>query len=110
MYRTGLESILGLVRHGPVFSIAPCIPASWPGFRIGWRFGTANYDIRVENPARQNRGVASVTLDGTSVDPAAIPLTDDGATHLVVVVIGTPDPDAHEGGRSRRARAGTVSR
>ena len=66
----------------------PCIPSSWPTYSIEWRFGTADYTIVVENPERRCRGVASVELGGSPVDPTAIPLSDDGGVHRVRVVLG----------------------
>ncbi len=90
LYRLGIESILGLIRRGATFAVDPCIPASWPGYAVTWRFGAARYDISVVNPGRQSRGVSGVTLDGSAVDPAAIPLVDDGRVHQVHVVMGTP--------------------
>jgi cyclic beta-1,2-glucan synthetase len=88
MYRAGLESILGLRRHGSTFAIDPCIPSSWPEYAIGWRFGRTRYDIAVSNPARRCRGIGLAELDGTAVDWRAIPLVDDGGTHQVRVVLG----------------------
>jgi cyclic beta-1,2-glucan synthetase len=88
MYRVGLESILGLTRRGAAFAIDPCIPSSWPEYGITWRFGGARYEISVSNPESACRGVAEAELDGVAVDPKAIPLTDDGATHHVRVVLG----------------------
>jgi cyclic beta-1,2-glucan synthetase len=88
MYRVGLESILGLTRRGAAFGIDPCIPSSWPEYGITWRFGGARYEISVSNPESACRGVAEAELDGVAVDPKAIPLTDDGATHHVRVVLG----------------------
>jgi len=90
MYRVALEGILGLERRGAVFSLAPCIPSSWPTYTIDWRFGTSRYAIVVENPDRRCRGVVSAELDGSPVDPAAIPLADDGGEHRVRVVLGHP--------------------
>jgi cellobiose phosphorylase len=90
MYRLGLESILGLRPLGPCFTLAPCIPASWEHFRIVWNHGGCRYRIEVRNPDRRNRGVASATLDGAAVDPAAIPLASDGAEHRLLVVMGEP--------------------
>jgi cyclic beta-1,2-glucan synthetase len=92
MYRLGLESILGLRRRGATFEVAPCIPAEWPGYTIVWRFGGSRYEIAVENPEHRCRGVGRAELDGTAVDPAAIPLVDDGAVHRVRIVIGKPQP------------------
>ncbi|HXT20398.1 MAG TPA: hypothetical protein VN923_06590 [Thermoanaerobaculia bacterium] len=91
LYRAGLESILGLLRQGSTFAVEPCIPASWPAYSIVWRHGRTRYEIAVENPQRRCRGVASAELDGARVDPAAVPLVDDGRTHVVRVVLGDRD-------------------
>ncbi len=88
MYRAGLESILGFRRRGATFEIDPCIPAAWPAYSIAWRFGATRYLIDVVNPERRSRGVAQAVLDGTSVDPRAIPLSDDGGRHELKVVLG----------------------
>ncbi|MEO8195087.1 MAG: glucoamylase family protein [Thermoanaerobaculia bacterium] len=88
MYRVGLEGMLGLARRGACFTLKPCIPSSWPRYAIDWRFGKSRYAIAVENPELRCSGVASVELDGTPVDPDAIPLVDDGRQHRVRVVLG----------------------
>jgi cyclic beta-1,2-glucan glucanotransferase len=88
MYRAGLESILGLRRRGSSFLIDPCIPASWPQYSIDWRNGDTRYAITVSNPDRLCRGVSAAELDGVTVDPRAIPLVDDGGSHMVRVVLG----------------------
>ena len=88
MYRTAIEGMLGLCPNGATFAISPCIPAMWPEYSIDWRTGRTLYRIRVTNPEHRHRGVRSATLDGARVDPAAIPLRDDGETHEVVVVLG----------------------
>ena len=88
LYRTGVESMLGLRRRGATFHIDPCIPSAWPGYDITWRFGASTYQIVVTNPDRQCRGVRSATLDGAPVDGGAIPLVDDGALHDVRIVLG----------------------
>lgn len=103
LYRVGLEGILGLKRRGSCFTLDPCIPSSWLIYSIDWRVGSTHYSISVENPQRRCRGVASAELDGESVDPAAIPLADDGRRHQVRVVIGPAD----EGTRSR-SESGTL--
>jgi cyclic beta-1,2-glucan synthetase len=94
LYRAGLESILGLRRRGATFTVDPSIPASWAAYTIVWRFGRTRYEIAVTNPQRRCRGVASAQLDGARVDPNAIPLVDDGATHKVEVVLGDAEPVA----------------
>jgi cyclic beta-1,2-glucan synthetase len=108
LYRAGLESILGLRRHGATFSVEPCIPAAWPEYAIRWRFGRSRYEIAVTNPLARCGGVARAELDGAPVDPAAIPLVDDGGTHEVRLVLGDPGPAAAKGpgGSGARRRRG----
>jgi cyclic beta-1,2-glucan synthetase len=91
MYRAGLESMLGLRRRGATFVIDPCIPSTWTGYEITWRLHKTRYDISVSNPERRCRGVASAELDGAPVSAAAIPLVDDGAVHVVRIVLGPKD-------------------
>ena len=88
MYRAGLESILGLRRHGRTFELDPCVPSSWPEYAITWRFGRTRYEISVTNPERRCRGIGSAQLDEEDVDPRAIALVDDGGVHEVRVVLG----------------------
>ncbi len=103
MYRAGLESILGLKRHGTSFAMDPCIPTAWPEYSIRWRFGRTDYEISVSNPEHRCRGIAAAELDGSPVDAAAIPLVDDGVTHHVRVVVGVQAP-----GKPGAPRRGTA--
>jgi N,N'-diacetylchitobiose phosphorylase len=51
-YRVALESVLGLrIENGRELVIRPCIPASWPGFRLRYRLpdGVTECEIRVDN-------------------------------------------------------------
>jgi cyclic beta-1,2-glucan synthetase len=86
LYRAGVEWILGLRKEGETLRIDPCIPASWPGFRVTFRHGASTYEISVDN----SPGVASITIDGkvVSSSPPVIQLVDDGASHQVAVRLG----------------------
>src|SRR4029077_18232864 len=89
LYRAGMESILGFRMHVMTFSIDPCIPRSWNGYAITFRYHSAVYKIRVENPANVMRGVALTKIDGKLCEGSAnIPLTDDGAEHNILIVLG----------------------
>ena len=90
MYQAAVEHLLGLHRMGATFSMAPCIPAMWPGFSIRWKIDNTTYRISVVNPGHRCCGVRSVELDGVPVNPDAIPLLDDNRTHDVVVQLGDP--------------------
>jgi cyclic beta-1,2-glucan synthetase len=88
LYRTGIESMLGLRRRGATFGMAPSVPSAWPGYEITWTVDGTRFYITVENPGRVSRGVAGAWLDGMPVNPDAIPLASDGGRHDVRVVLG----------------------
>jgi cellobiose phosphorylase len=90
MYQAAIEGLIGLRRAGSTFSISPSIPTTWREFSINWRVGITTYHISVLNPDHRSCGVRSAALDGTAVDPDAIPLIDDGQNHTVVAVLGDP--------------------
>jgi len=89
LYRAGLEWILGFRIRGATLSIDPCIPRNWPGYSINFRYHSATYQIRVENPSGVSRGIASTSIDAEAlVGRANIPLADDGVVHQVLIVLG----------------------
>jgi cyclic beta-1,2-glucan synthetase len=90
MYRVGLEWILGFRLRGETLVIDPCIPSSWQGYELTFRYHSARYEISVENPRGVSRGVSYLELDGGALTEISrnIPLTDDGDIHRVRVVLG----------------------
>jgi len=89
MYQAAIEHLLGLRRQGDTFTVAPSIPALWESFSIDWRVSDrTRYHILVSNPEHRSRGVRAAALDGSSADPHAIPIIDDGETHEVIVELG----------------------
>jgi cyclic beta-1,2-glucan glucanotransferase len=89
LYRTGMEWILGFRVRGMSLNIDPCIPRNWPGYSIDFRYHSAIYKIKVENPSNVARGVALTELDGKVLaGSASIPLADDGAVHNIRIVLG----------------------
>jgi cellobiose phosphorylase len=88
-----LESILGFtVENGNMIRLDPRVPDAWPGYRIAYRTGTGTvYEVEVTNPNARAVGVATVEIDGRSVEygdgGACIPLATDGRTHHVRVVL-----------------------
>ena len=90
MYRAGLEWILGFRLRGETLLFDPCIPSSWRGYEVTFKYHSARYEISVENPRGVSRGVTYLELDGQRLPDISghIPLTDDGATHRVRVVLG----------------------
>jgi cyclic beta-1,2-glucan synthetase len=110
LYRAGLETILGFRLEGDRLRLEPCVPASWPGYEITYRRGSATYRIRVENPHGAERGISSVTLDGWACADGVIQLTDDGGPHEVVVILGGPELAEHKTPEQESDRDRLVSR
>jgi cyclic beta-1,2-glucan synthetase len=89
LYRAGMEWILGFRLRGMMLTIDPCIPRNWPAYSVDFRYHSAIYKIRVENPSGVARGVAITELDGKLMAGAAnIPLANDGAVHNIRIVLG----------------------
>ena len=88
LYQAGIESVLGLrVRNGKL-SFQPCIPSSWRGYEMTFRYQTSIYVITVDNPDAVCHTLASVELDGETQSDQAITLSADGHTHQVRVLMG----------------------
>jgi cellobiose phosphorylase len=102
MYQAAIEGILGLRRSGATFALDPCIPAMWTTYSIEWKVGSTHYTITITNAEHQCRGVSAVEVDGVQVDPAAIPLLDDGQHHQVGVTLGRPMTPVHAGTAATR--------
>jgi cyclic beta-1,2-glucan synthetase len=89
LYRAGMEWILGFRVRGMTLSVDPCIPRNWPKYSLRFRYHSSIYDVQVENPSNVAHGVALMELDGKILPgPANIPLSDDGAVHVIRVVLG----------------------
>ncbi|MEO8010608.1 MAG: glycosyl hydrolase family 65 protein, partial [Dokdonella sp.] len=74
-YRLIIESLLGIHREGDRLRIDPRLPASWPGFRFTYRFGTATYRFHIVGTTD-----AAITNGGTRID-----LVDDGEEHVIEI-------------------------
>jgi cyclic beta-1,2-glucan synthetase len=89
LYRVVIETILGFQLRGMSLRIDPCISRAWLGFEITFRYHSAIYDIRVENPSSVTRGVALTRIDGVvQAGIADIHLANDAKHHEVLVVLG----------------------
>jgi cellobiose phosphorylase len=82
LYRLIVESILGLQREGDLLRLTPCLPPSWPGFSMSYRFGKTGYRIVVTQETA-GATVARLRLDGVEQDASVIALIDDRRDHLI---------------------------
>jgi len=75
----------------------------WPKFSIQMERGRDPLRDRGAQSDHRCTGVRSAELDGTQVDPKAIPLLEDGKTHDVVVESARLDTRACLGVQRRAA-------
>ncbi|ABR89681.1 cyclic beta 1-2 glucan synthetase [Janthinobacterium sp. Marseille] len=90
LYRAGVESILGLCIQADKLSLDPCLPNEWRSAKLHYRYGAAVYNITILNPTGISKGVLRVELDGVVMPDHFVTMRDDGATHTVTVLMGTP--------------------
>jgi cellobiose phosphorylase len=89
LHRVATHWILGIRPQADGLLVEPSIPAHWEGYKVKRRFRGAEYHIEVENPARVNSGVRSVTVDGQPHSGNLLPVFADGRTHVIKVILGT---------------------
>ncbi|WP_018750796.1 GH36-type glycosyl hydrolase domain-containing protein [Paenibacillus sanguinis] len=82
------QAILGVQADFAGLKVDPCIPAAWDGYEITRVFRGDTYVIKVSNPNHVEKGVASITVDGQSIEGNIIKPAGDGAIHQVEVVLG----------------------
>jgi len=87
-YRIVIEDLLGFRRAGRRVTIAPCMPASWAGYELTYRFGRSTLKVVVENTQGASSGAARLSFDGRPQSEPTITLTDDGRSHELRVVAG----------------------
>ncbi len=80
MYRLMTESLLGLSVAENRLTLAPCVPADWPGFRLTYRYRETVYTINVVAGAE-----ASLTVDGAPVEGGTVLMLNDERAHAVEV-------------------------
>ncbi len=85
MLRLALESLLGLRIEVDRLSLRPCVPPSWSGFTLRYRYRRTRYEIAAR-PAREGEAGGGLSLDGTRLDTPYLLLVDDEAPHRVEVV------------------------
>jgi cellobiose phosphorylase len=81
LYRLIAESILGLQLEGDRLRIVPCIPRSWDGFTVTYRYRETSYEIVVQTT--QATASSRMLLDGEECEGQTIPLANDGIIHAV---------------------------
>jgi cyclic beta-1,2-glucan synthetase len=85
MYRIWIEEVLGISVRRNQLMILPAAPASWPGYSLHYKFGSAMYEIEV-------------VFDGaaSTVEPCTVDLIDDGKVHHIRVAVRNTGPEKRE--------------
>jgi N,N'-diacetylchitobiose phosphorylase len=86
-YVAATQWILGVRPGYSGLMIDPCIPAEWKEFKVTRKWRGTTFNITVQNPRGVEKGVTSVSVNGS---PAQFPIQPrgDGATVTVVVTMG----------------------
>ena len=77
------QYILGIRPDYDGLMIDPCIPSTLDGFTVKRDFRGVTYHITVKNPNHVEKGITSLTVDGTAINGAQIPF--DGSKKEVYV-------------------------
>ena len=80
------QYILGIQPDYDGLSLNPCIPSDMEEFKIRRYFRGAWYNITFKNPEHKEKGISSLTVNGTAVEGNLIPLTE-GCTEYDVVAV-----------------------
>lgn len=82
MYQVAIEGLLGISINNDKLTISPCVPHSWPGYTVNYRYKTTDYVIKVN--FQQNEKTKMI-LDETEVNSFPIWLVDDGQRHVLEI-------------------------
>jgi len=98
MFRTAVESILGLqLEGGDTIVLKPCIPDEWPRAAVTWKLpdGGGEYRIAFANPSGTAAAIVAATLDGQPIvitaGSARVPIIRDAGIHVVNLTLGGVD-------------------
>ncbi len=83
MYRTLIETLLGLQPEGNRLRLLPRLPKTWTGYKIHYRYGETPYHISIIRSAEASK----TRLDGKEISGDTVPLVDDKREHIIEVTV-----------------------
>ncbi|MFO7568589.1 MAG: protein ndvB, partial [Smithellaceae bacterium] len=95
LYRFIVESLLGLTLQQGKLGFSPCLPAQWKEFKMFYRHMNTGYRIVIRQSAGEMDATV-ITLDGTVLPGAEIPLVNDGEEHAVEISVSFQDREDDE--------------
>ena len=90
LYRLMTESLLGITVADGRLRIRPCLPASWPGYTLDYRYRDTDHHIVVQQlTATDNALSTTITmhLDGAMQGADSIALVADGKSHHIDILV-----------------------
>jgi cellobiose phosphorylase len=84
MYRLISESLLGLRLEVDKLHFAPHVPATWPSYKIHYRYRETFYHITIRNGGA-GMTVHRLTVDGVEHTDLVLALNDDRSDHTVEI-------------------------
>ena len=82
------QYILGIQPTLDGLRIDPCIPDSLESYTVDRTYRGVHYHIEINNHAHAQKGVASMTVDGTPVAGNLLPAAVPDTAHTVKVILG----------------------
>ena len=80
MYRTLIETLLGLQSEGNRLRLSPRLRKAWTEYKIHYRYGDTPYHISIVRSSE-----AKTYLDGNEISGETVPLADDKREHQIEV-------------------------
>ena len=88
MYRSIIESQLGLRRQGDTLHFTPCLSPDWPSCTLHYRFQETSYQIEMDTiKTGGGAGLITIVEDGILQQDAFVRLRNDRRVHVVHVSI-----------------------
>jgi len=87
-YFSATHYLLGIRPEIDGLRIDPCIPSTWPGFKVIRQFRGKRLEIVVSNPNHVCRGVTSLVLNGETMEGSLLPIQLLKNENRVTVTLG----------------------
>lgn len=85
MYQGLVLWFLGIRKEKEYLIIDPATPKDFGEFTVWYRYGSSNYEIRVESRAKGILTTEELTLDSQKISGNKVKLIDDGKEHRIIV-------------------------
>jgi cellobiose phosphorylase len=86
MYQGLVKWFLGIRKEGETLIIDPAVPGIFGDYKMYYRYGTSEYEIKIERAPAGGPAGRGITADGIALEGNRIRLTDDDKVHKVDVL------------------------